>query len=409
MQQGLKISVFGTFYPESAMAGNTTWPIAQELINDERVAEVTVYAQLGSTVPASLRSCDRFELIPIWRHNDPVSLIKALLTMLTQTAKSDVFIFNTYITAFGRSSVANATGILLPVVLSVMAQRPTIVYMHNFMESQDVTSLGYHPGPIARAVVRILEFLLIKGTKVVVPLKSQCSMMKLLFKQSPVQLLIPFLEPSGLLSISRPQIQTRANQERTGNAKILLLGRWGPQKDLKGILDALRLAEQAGADFSVTITGATNPNFLDYKGEVYTQVKACKLSHIKMLPMIPEEDMISQVMAHDLLILPYNASGGYSGAMMIGAYCGIDMIAYDLPQLRETASMINCDVTFVHKGETAKIADEIKSFCLSISRIRKIPRILPNPALDCMLKTAISQLTTLALTLVLTARSDTYE
>ena len=73
-----------------------------------------------------------------------------------------------------------------------------------------------------------------------------------------------------------------------------------------------------------------------------------------MLGRIPEEEIATLFLGHDILVLPYSASGGYSGAMNAAAPFGIGVVAYDLPQLRETAAELGLKVRFIpHDREEA--------------------------------------------------------
>lgn len=49
----------------------------------------------------------------------------------------------------------------------------------------------------------------------------------------------------------------------------------------------------------------------------------------------------------ELLFLPYNAAGGYSAVMNVGALYGMRMVAYDIPELREFRNVIGPDCEFV--------------------------------------------------------------
>jgi len=57
---------------------------------------------------------------------------------------------------------------------------------------------------------------------------------------------------------------------------------------------------------------------------------------------------------HDLLVLPYRTTGGYSAALDFAACTAIPILAYDTPQLREQSDMFGADVTFVSPSELTR-------------------------------------------------------
>src|SRR5208282_6911549 len=96
--------------------------------------------------------------------------------------------------------------------------------------------------------------------------------------------------------------------------------------------------------------------------EVNRAVASLDPGWFRSLGYVPEAELLGVVVSHDLLILPYNATGGYSGAMSVGTYCGAGVIAYDLPQLRETAVELGVRPSFVMKNDVDAIVNEILYF-----------------------------------------------
>ena len=173
---------------------------------------------------------------------------------------------------------------------------------------------------------------------------------------------------------------------------MLLLGSWGPQKDLPGILGALTAAHDQGGRFRVSVAGAINAHFPDYKREVDRTISKLDSGWFTSLGEVPESELLRVVLGHDLLILPYNATGGYSGAMSLGAYCGTGIIAYDLPQLRESASLLGVRPVFIPKGDRDAAVTAILAFCDNIVQFRATRARVPRPEFDAMARASVSRL-----------------
>ena len=384
------LGVFGTFFPIPEMAGNSSTGFVAALAGNGMPRSIIVFAQRGAVLPKG-ELWSKVSLRPCWAHDDPISLLQATRTILTGSNSIDSFFFNIYVTAFGRRATANTVGLLLPPLLALLTRKPVTVYMHNFLETQEASMLGYRPSLIERWGVRILERILLLSAKVVVPLESQKTKISQVFGIVPKTVFVPFVEPFGLIA-SMGKEPIKSDIPVATPARILLLGGWGPQKDLIGVLEALRLARQRGGQFSVSITGAINPHFPDYRKAVEDIVATMDPTWCHYVGYVPESDLLKVVLDHDLTILPYNATGGYSGAMSVAAYCGIGIISYDLPQMRETAKELGIHPVFVAKGDTPALAEEIILFSSEVRSRREARHCVPNPEFDARLQRKVGEL-----------------
>ena len=95
---------------------------------------------------------------------------------------------------------------------------------------------------------------------------------------------------------------------------------------------------------------------------------------VRRVPNVSEEDIVPLLLAHDVLLLPYNTSGGYSGALNVAAPTGIQVISYDLPQIREQARALGIEVRFIRKGSATELAESIHE-CLAAARLGSRPTL----------------------------------
>jgi glycosyltransferase involved in cell wall biosynthesis len=335
------------------------------------VDSITVFAQEGARLPATVTG-RRITVDPCWGPDHTASLIGAFFHILKRRTAFSALLFNIFPSAFGRSRWANAVGLLLPTALAVTLRRPTVVYMHNLLETQDIEALGYQPTRLQKRAAHILESLLLRWATVIVPLPSQEQCVTRHFSRSPKCVFVP-VEPMGLLaSGSSPREQPRI--ELDGDARVLMLGMWGPQKDLNCALEGLRLAQSNGLRFSTTITGMVNSSFPEFRQLLNQSVWNAKLEGLRMLGEVPDSSLLQLLYDHDVLVLPYRATGGYSGALTLGAFAGMEIFASDLPQLKETADAIGADVAYFRTGNSVDFAAQLKAV-LSRARIDRARRL----------------------------------
>lgn len=371
---GNALALVGTFYPEYNYTGNVTTGMALGLSSLPQVSSVRIYAQKGAMLPTTgvFKETWKIKLVSSWKHDQLSSLLRTVRLLIKDANVVDAYLFNSYVTAYGRRNGPNAVGLLAPSLVSTLTGKPVFVYMHNFVETQDVAKLGYRPSLPLLVGARFLESLLLKTTTVSVPLTSQAETIKSRFGISPSTFFFPFLE-SYLAAKSMLLCGVPKHSKPPGPPRILLMGSWGPQKDLAGALRALETLVKEGMDFRVSVLGGKNVQFpsfeLDFGAEQFPSLKG----RVNFTGPIADGAMLEMIMDSDLLLLPYATTGGYSGVMNFASVTGIPMIAYDHPQLREQAVLIGADVKFV---QPSVFVDAIRTALVHPEANRGAPREL---------------------------------
>ena len=363
----MKVGVFGNFFPLSFRAGSATTGMVTLLARTPRISQITVFAPGGSTLPPSL-SPAMVRVLNAWSPDRPFSLALCLLTMLRARRDLDLFLFSIYPTAFGRSPGANAAGLFLPSFLAKVSRVPVVVFMHNFLETQEVGKLGYRPGVFSRWVVRTLERWIVGSTTTIVPLRSMKETVEREVGSGVVVLPIPYVESIYSATISPPSNDVPGGP--TGDAiQVLLFGTWGPQKNLKGAVETLISLISDGLPLQITIAGEVNPNFPAYQLWYNELLASLPPDRFRLLHQIPEGAVYPLVASADALLLPYRTTGGYSGVMNCAGLAGTPVIAYELPQLREFAEVLGLSAQFVTPGDASGVERSLK-WAFSRSRAR---------------------------------------
>jgi glycosyltransferase involved in cell wall biosynthesis len=359
----LSIGVFGAFHPQTVNAATSTTGIAYLMSECPNVSSVIVFAPSGSTLPrtidphkVSIRAC--------WEFRDPFSLLRALREMHRERNHLSGYVFNIYLTSFGVKRTSNLIGLCLPTILRIVSKRPVVVYLHNFLGSQDVTKLGYNPSRLTRLIVRGIERALARFTRLLLPLEGQARAFRKDVGGSCDSILIPFVdavclpESSPLGPASSGDIQP-SNFRRIG---ILLFGAWGPQKDLFGVLQTLNNLDLDGEEFLVTVAGHPNQNHPSYSTVLETARSKISPDRLNIIDSPSSDDVPKIFDSSEVLILPYVSLEGFSGVMNLGAFYGLKILAYDIPELRDCASALGCDVEFVPVKDYTAIASSLRKY-----------------------------------------------
>jgi glycosyltransferase involved in cell wall biosynthesis len=370
----MRVGIFGAYHPEYHRSGSITTSLSLLFAELPAAERIVVFAQSGASLP-SVRLARPPEIVIAWRSDDPAALLGAAARMLWRAHKLDAFLFNIYLTSFGSRGLANAVGLCLPSALAVLARRPVVVYMHNFLETQDVRSLGYTPGWATRAFVTVLQSALLRLTDVVVPLQDQATVLGRRYRVPTTALFLPFMDAAFLSLARRDRGTPEPATETPRSVHVLLFGSWGPQKDLEGALRVLASLRANGREFDVTVGGGPNLGFPEYAELLHRLAIAYGPPGFRFVGSVKDEDLLELFARHEILILPYQAAGGQSGVMNLGTLAGQLVVAYDTPQLRETAALLGTAATFVPKGDPNALGRAIDE---SLARLRTGGRAAPD-------------------------------
>lgn len=337
----IRLCVFGSFYPEFRRAGNSTTGLVSHFAAMENVAHVSVIAQVGARLPPWLDP-SRVTVHQSWEPGHSLSIIRATSEMYSHQEDYDAILWNTYMTAFGAGAVVNGVGLCCVAGLSKLSNKPTLAYVHNWFSTQQVSKLGYTPSFATGLIARLLERILLRGPVVVVPLQSQADALSIRFHSIPRVQALPYIEATPAMFEQPPR-----DELPTGPPKLLVIGNWGPQKDVDGLLHVLSNLLDLDREVSVTIAGAINPNFPEFDLELSRVRSVLGSTHVHYLGELREDDIASVFRSHDVIFLPYRAAGGYSGAMNLAAFFGLGVVAFRVPELEEYDRVLSAGTVFV--------------------------------------------------------------
>ena len=361
----MRLGLFGNLYPSKSRLGPHTTGLVMAISDFGLVDRITVFANQDADL-SGLISDERVSIERCWRHDDPMSLLSTLWRMFRARNHVDCFLFNIYVTSFGRSRLVNAFGMMLGPVISILTRRRVIVYLHNAAQTQDVVSLGYHPSVLSMWFSGLLVRIVARTTMLVVPLMSQASKLEEELHVRASALHLPYLE--GLPLMRRPGNEVLRGKDTSIDGHegrtphLLLFGSWGPQKDIGQISAMLRNLLITEPDVVVTISGTINPGFDGFTELLDEFVESLPKSRVRVR-LNPTDEVLSGILkSTSVIILPYRASGGASGVLSVAALFEIPAIATDLPQLRETAVNLMSTVTFFDPGNIEKAVEAVRQF-----------------------------------------------
>lgn len=373
----LKLGVIGDFFPHVLRSANVTTGIAILLGENDLVQKVVVYGPEGTEVPYGLlcKSPTKVSVVRSWKLNSPLSLLRLEWRLLRNSRRLDGFVFNTIVRTYGNNPISNGLGLLLPTILAWISRKPVLVYSHSMLDTQNNAALGFVVSRPIRFVVRTLESLMLANCNVVVRLRIQSLRLQ---KVHGVELPfdpLPFVDAVSSFNVGGPRERGEVKQE--GDVSVLVFGIGGPHKDLEIVAKAVDKLQRGGLNVTLTLAGGvakstgtrpSNPllGTVSHRSNAGQSLTFDSIptghgdeSSVNFVPIVEEKDVAALFRAANVVVLPYLAAGGFSSVMCLAAFYGTKIVAFDLPEFRETASALKCVVDWISPGDMAGLAAAI--------------------------------------------------
>ena len=359
----MKIAYVGDFINHGKSLQTTGTPIVILLSLLENVDSIDVFCPEENNKTEEFELPSKVILREFYRYDNS----KSILRLLKIPWKNyDVVMFNMLPTGFGNGTMANATALFVPILLvKFLRQKNIRVIYHNSVFINDVKTLGYNSAfdKIRSFFLRIVEKSLFKNLDTFVLLDLYKERIDKSVGENRVHVInSPYLEAITSIYINQVMNLEYLKIEKSDIPKVLMHGSWGPQKNIKLGLSALKKLKEDGAKFRLTISGGLNHHFPEYEKEFNELLYSYSDIIDEYLGPVAEKDIMNIFLKANLLLLPYNTPGGHSGVLEQAIFFEVPTVAIDFPEFREQA-----------KGVTNVKLVPSENFCEAIEEILKNP------------------------------------
>jgi hypothetical protein len=170
----LRIGIVTTYPPGMGSLNEYAFHFVQAFETKQEVAEIMLFVdELSSgrqyrtsqpawppTAPAipdtTTQQNPSIRFIPCWRFNSSLNSWRILRAV--QQSKPDVVIFNIQFASFGDRKAPAALGLMIPALLRLFGV-PTVVLLHNIMETVDLKSAGFATSPLVECLIRFMGWI----------------------------------------------------------------------------------------------------------------------------------------------------------------------------------------------------------------------------------------------------------
>ena len=266
-QTSAKFGVVTALPPSTTTLNEYGFHLTKNLAEIEGLDEVVAFHEAGEArLPDGVRG------VPSWSFNSITNPIR--LALKIRKEQPDAVLFNIHFTAFGTRKVAAGLGLLTPALVRLLGV-PSVVLLHNLVDTVDLQAAGFGSSSLVERVLRSIGATLTKAVlqadRVVTTMPNYVQILNDRYGADNV-----YLTPHG----SFDQTPWRGVEPADGVRRILAFGKFGTYKRVEGLVDAYRklIEFPEFADVQLLIGGTDSPNAPGY----LAGVEAVSYTHLTL-------------------------------------------------------------------------------------------------------------------------------
>ena len=328
--KGLRIAVVTTHPPSKNTLNEYGFHLVKALRQKQEIAEIIllveelsgdeVYSFADDAVPVTVDVC--------WRFGDVTNAMR--IQRAVKRHKPDVVFFNIQFASFGPDKATAAVGLLAPALVKA-AGYPTIVLLHNIMETVNLQSAGFARNGLAVTAIqqigRMMTRMLLRADLVALTIPKYVEILEREYGADNVM-----LAPHGAFETPpEPSFDLQP-----GPQKIMTFGKFGTYKKVEKLIEATGLLRANGHhDVELIIAGTDSPNTPGYLAAV---AETCGSDDGITFTGYVEEDAIPRLFQESsVVVFPYTSTTGSSGVLHQAGSYGKAVV---LPNIGDFAELV---------------------------------------------------------------------
>lgn len=303
----------------------------------------------GPGAKVTVDPCWRFDAIDnAWRIRNAV-----------RKHKPDAVLFNIQFASFGRGKVPASLGLSAPWLVKQLGL-PTIVLLHNIMETVDLKNAGFGGNKLMESAIRMFgnaaTRMLLSADMVALTIPKYVEILRTKYGVDNA-----LLAPHGSFDESPPP----SLELPPGPLQIMTFGKFGTYKRVERLIEAFSLMQSsARPKLELVIAGTDSPNAAGYLESM--RQRYCDVENVRFTGYVPEEDVRRIFGEAAVVVFPYTSTTGSSGVLhQAGDYAK----AVVLPRIGDLAELV------AEEGYTGEFfdPDDANSLAHAIGKIIDYP------------------------------------
>ncbi|HHY54132.1 MAG TPA: glycosyltransferase [Chloroflexi bacterium] len=330
----MHVAIVTTYPPGKGTLNEYAYHFVRALRTKEEINRISLLVDVlpdGASYPSPSQEMGLAELdiTPCWQFNDPRNAWR--IVQAVRQVQPDVVLFNIQFASFGDKKVPVTLGLMAPWLVKV-ADYPSMVLLHNIMETVDLRNAGYASNAAIEWVMRtagaITTRMLLNADLVALTIPKYVEIIRAKYRAKNV-----LLAPHGSFEDNPPM---PTFEPPPGPRQIMAFGKFGTYKRIEIMVGALRILEARGyTNLEVVIAGSDSPNAKGYLEEM--RARYADAPNLRFTGYVAEEDVPRIFQSATVTVFPYTSTTGSSGVLhQAGSYgCAVA-----LPNIGDFAEVI---------------------------------------------------------------------
>lgn len=289
-------------------------------------------------------------VVPCWRFDAWGNALRILRAV--RRTKPHVVLFNLQFASFGSGKVPATLGLMAPALVK-WSGTPTVVLLHNIMETVDLQSAGFGGNPIVEKLIRffgdIATRMLLATDWMALTIPKYVEILEEKYRAKNV-----LLAPHGAFRETPPPDFDLP----PGPLQIMTFGKFGTYKKVEILVGALKLLREAERPpLELVIAGSNSPNAPGYLEGV--RQASADVPGIRFTGYVAEDDVPRIFQECAVVVFPYTSTTGSSGVLHQAGEYGKAAVLPDLGDFAELIAEEGYAGEFFEPEDPQSLADAI--------------------------------------------------
>lgn len=321
----MKLAIVTTYPPSKGTLNEYAYYLVEALKTKEEIEEIIllvdefpldenrikekqeVFSEQNEKIVNTGKESQRIRIIQSWRFNDSSNPVR--IASILRSVQADAVLFNIHFASFGDRKIAGGLGLLAP-FFSKLLGFPTIVLLHNIMETVDLEKAGFSSNQLVKSIIKmagtILTRLILTVDLVALTIPKYVEILQEKYNTQKAVLI-----PHGTFNdIADPVLDLPS-----GPLKIMAFGKFGTYKKVETLIEAFQIlkSKKGSRKLELVIAGTNNPNapnYLENVKEIYGNVR-----DVRFTGYVEEVDVPQLFKEAAVVVFPYTSTTGSSGVL----------------------------------------------------------------------------------------------
>ena len=364
----LKIAIVSPYPPSKGTLNEYAFHMINNMKNNKDIEEITI---ISDVLPSGKEFIPeegsvKINFKQVWKFNkltNPLLIAKAV-----REIKPDAVLYNLQFLSFGDKKIPATLGLLTPLITRLFGF-PSVVLLHNIIETVDYSSAGITNNPIMKwiynSVGTILTKAVLSANMVTVTMAKYVEILEKKYKAKNVALV-----PHGSFELPEiPSFVVKPNARK----QVMTFGKFGTYKKVEEMIEAVEIVRRrTGEELEIVIAGTDNPNVKGYLEGVKEKYK--HVPNIKFTGYVEEEDVPKIFNDCTVAVFPYTSTTGSSGVLHQAGSYGKPVVMPSIGDLKELIEEEGYEGAFFKPNDIEGMADAIEKLILDPNERERIGR-----------------------------------